>query len=164
MTTVEAWLDDHPDFTQNYFLRKATSTMVNSWLADRVVNIASEEFRNKIVGSLDKLASGRVNLQYNFMPRFLKFMLYRITTHSGKNDDDTTTAKSDSGSTGRKTPRRKISVEEINPRHLPLKPMVSKDELGSPSFYTPADTSPTAKRRLETQVSFLCTSIRLEER
>ena len=38
---------------------------------------------------------------------------------------------------GRRTPIHKISHEEIKPQYLPLKPMVSTDESGSPSFYTP---------------------------
>ena len=57
-------------------------------------------------------------------------------------------ASSDTASsTGRKTPMRKISHEEINPRHLPLKPMVSTDDFGSPSFYTPEAHSPSLTRR-----------------
>nr|CAB3264734.1 dual 3',5'-cyclic-AMP and -GMP phosphodiesterase 11-like [Phallusia mammillata] len=40
---IEAWLDDHPDFTFDYFLRKATQSMINTWLADRVIRIAADE-------------------------------------------------------------------------------------------------------------------------
>ncbi|MFT7797415.1 cGMP-specific 3',5'-cyclic phosphodiesterase [Arapaima gigas] len=36
---VEAWLDDHADFTHSYFLRKATREMVNAWFAERVHSI-----------------------------------------------------------------------------------------------------------------------------
>ncbi|XP_074849487.1 cGMP-specific 3',5'-cyclic phosphodiesterase isoform X3 [Carettochelys insculpta] len=36
---VEAWLDDHPDFTRAYFVRKATREMVNAWFAERVHTI-----------------------------------------------------------------------------------------------------------------------------
>uniref|UniRef100_A0A8D2CZD5 Phosphodiesterase n=1 Tax=Sciurus vulgaris TaxID=55149 RepID=A0A8D2CZD5_SCIVU len=36
---VEAWLDDHWDFTSSYFVRKATREMVNAWFAERVHTI-----------------------------------------------------------------------------------------------------------------------------
>ncbi|XP_071470860.1 cGMP-specific 3',5'-cyclic phosphodiesterase isoform X4 [Marmota flaviventris] len=36
---VEAWLDDHRDFTSSYFVRKATREMVNAWFAERVHTI-----------------------------------------------------------------------------------------------------------------------------
>lgn len=36
---VEAWLDDHRDFTFSYFVRKATRDMVNAWFSERVHNI-----------------------------------------------------------------------------------------------------------------------------
>ncbi|XP_073197107.1 cGMP-specific 3',5'-cyclic phosphodiesterase isoform X6 [Lepidochelys kempii] len=36
---VEAWLDDHWDFTRSYFVRKATREMVNAWFAERVHTI-----------------------------------------------------------------------------------------------------------------------------
>lgn len=29
---MEKWLDDHPDFTRNYFSRKATRDMIDSWV------------------------------------------------------------------------------------------------------------------------------------
>ncbi|XP_076998544.1 cGMP-specific 3',5'-cyclic phosphodiesterase isoform X2 [Tamandua tetradactyla] len=37
--SVEAWLDDHQDFTFSYFVRKATREMVNAWFAERVHTI-----------------------------------------------------------------------------------------------------------------------------
>nr|XP_039272935.1 LOW QUALITY PROTEIN: cGMP-specific 3',5'-cyclic phosphodiesterase-like [Styela clava] len=119
---VEAWLDDHPEFTHEYFLKKGTRTMVNNWLADRVINLAVSEYRRSLPGGLAKVPST-------------------------KKEDGGISPKSDSGSTGRKTPMRKVSAEEINPKHLPLKPMISKDQLGSPSFYAPAETSPILARR-----------------
>ncbi|XP_077790130.1 cGMP-specific 3',5'-cyclic phosphodiesterase isoform X4 [Podarcis muralis] len=33
---VEAWLDDHGDFTRSYFVRKGTREMVNAWFSERV--------------------------------------------------------------------------------------------------------------------------------
>ncbi|XP_053920844.1 cGMP-specific 3',5'-cyclic phosphodiesterase isoform X2 [Cuculus canorus] len=36
---LEAWLDDHGDFTRSYFVRKATREMVNAWFAERVHTI-----------------------------------------------------------------------------------------------------------------------------
>ncbi|XP_025321804.1 cGMP-specific 3',5'-cyclic phosphodiesterase isoform X4 [Canis lupus dingo] len=37
--SVEAWLDDHRDFTFSYFVKKATREMVNAWFAERVHTI-----------------------------------------------------------------------------------------------------------------------------
>ncbi|XP_030047651.1 cGMP-specific 3',5'-cyclic phosphodiesterase isoform X2 [Microcaecilia unicolor] len=37
--TLEAWLDDHRDFTHSYFVRKGTREMVNAWFAERVYAI-----------------------------------------------------------------------------------------------------------------------------
>ncbi|XP_055444034.1 cGMP-specific 3',5'-cyclic phosphodiesterase isoform X4 [Bubalus kerabau] len=37
--SVEAWLDDHWDFTFSYFVRKGTREMVNAWFAERVHTI-----------------------------------------------------------------------------------------------------------------------------
>uniref|UniRef100_A0A8C5EWA0 Phosphodiesterase n=1 Tax=Gouania willdenowi TaxID=441366 RepID=A0A8C5EWA0_GOUWI len=36
---MEAWLDDHLDFTHSYFVRKASREMVNAWFAERVHTI-----------------------------------------------------------------------------------------------------------------------------
>uniref|UniRef100_A0A3P8V2K3 Phosphodiesterase n=1 Tax=Cynoglossus semilaevis TaxID=244447 RepID=A0A3P8V2K3_CYNSE len=36
---MEAWLDDHLEFTHSYFVRKATREMVNAWFAERVHTI-----------------------------------------------------------------------------------------------------------------------------
>ncbi|XP_078492494.1 dual 3',5'-cyclic-AMP and -GMP phosphodiesterase 11-like isoform X1 [Ciona intestinalis] len=119
---IEAWLDDHADFAFDYFTRKATQTMVNTWLADRVIRIAGSD-RN--LPSTERLSS--------------------------KTDSDPIKRPSSvsSDSPGRKTPIRKISHEEINPGHLPLKPMVSTNEMGSPSFYTPENVaSPSLTRRI----------------
>ncbi|XP_076818911.1 cGMP-specific 3',5'-cyclic phosphodiesterase-like isoform X2 [Clavelina lepadiformis] len=121
---IEAWLDDHPDFTSDYFLRKATQSMINAWIADRVIRIAADDSR---LGGIDRPPS----------------------RNSLKNDGEIARPASASSETsgGRKTPIRKISHEEINARHLPLKPMVSTDELGAPSFYTPETMSPTVPRK-----------------
>ncbi|XP_004479083.1 cGMP-specific 3',5'-cyclic phosphodiesterase isoform X2 [Dasypus novemcinctus] len=37
--SIEAWLDDHQDFTFSYFVRKATREMVNAWFAERIHTI-----------------------------------------------------------------------------------------------------------------------------
>ncbi|XP_043727484.1 cGMP-specific 3',5'-cyclic phosphodiesterase isoform X4 [Cervus elaphus] len=37
--SVEAWLDDHWNFTFSYFVRKGTREMVNAWFAERVHTI-----------------------------------------------------------------------------------------------------------------------------
>uniref|UniRef100_A0A673B9B0 Phosphodiesterase n=1 Tax=Sphaeramia orbicularis TaxID=375764 RepID=A0A673B9B0_9TELE len=36
---MEAWLDDHLEFTHSYFIRKASREMVNAWFAERVHTI-----------------------------------------------------------------------------------------------------------------------------
>ena len=34
---IEAWLDEHPDFVHSYFTRKASRTLIDSWLQSRSV-------------------------------------------------------------------------------------------------------------------------------
>ncbi|GAB6024627.1 hypothetical protein CHUAL_009771 [Chamberlinius hualienensis] len=34
---IEAWLDEHPDFTQDYFIRKASRQLVDSWLISHAI-------------------------------------------------------------------------------------------------------------------------------
>ncbi|XP_018023644.1 dual 3',5'-cyclic-AMP and -GMP phosphodiesterase 11-like isoform X3 [Hyalella azteca] len=36
-TKIEAWLDEHPDFAQDYFIRKASRHMVDSWLVSHAL-------------------------------------------------------------------------------------------------------------------------------
>ncbi|CAH0563713.1 unnamed protein product [Brassicogethes aeneus] len=38
---IEAWLDEHPDFVQDYFLRKATRQVVDSWLVSHATPTSS---------------------------------------------------------------------------------------------------------------------------
>ncbi|XP_065332643.1 dual 3',5'-cyclic-AMP and -GMP phosphodiesterase 11 isoform X1 [Cloeon dipterum] len=38
---VEAWLDEHPEFMQDYFLRKATRQVVDSWLVTHATSTSS---------------------------------------------------------------------------------------------------------------------------
>ncbi|XP_017783345.1 PREDICTED: dual 3',5'-cyclic-AMP and -GMP phosphodiesterase 11 isoform X3 [Nicrophorus vespilloides] len=38
---MEAWLDEHPDFVQDYFLRKATRQVVDSWLVSHATPTSS---------------------------------------------------------------------------------------------------------------------------
>ncbi|KAL1497949.1 hypothetical protein ABEB36_008828 [Hypothenemus hampei] len=38
---MEAWLDEHPDFVQDYFLRKATRQVVDSWLVSHATPASS---------------------------------------------------------------------------------------------------------------------------
>ncbi|XP_050298984.1 dual 3',5'-cyclic-AMP and -GMP phosphodiesterase 11 isoform X4 [Anthonomus grandis grandis] len=38
---MEAWLDEHPDFVQDYFLRKATRQVVDSWLLSHATPASS---------------------------------------------------------------------------------------------------------------------------
>lgn len=35
--TMEKWLDDHPDFVQDYFARKATRGMIDAWLVSHAL-------------------------------------------------------------------------------------------------------------------------------
>ena len=45
---TEAWLDDNQDFTFDYFVRKATQGMINTWLADRVIKIAANDRKTSV--------------------------------------------------------------------------------------------------------------------
>ncbi|KAJ8984665.1 hypothetical protein NQ317_015756 [Molorchus minor] len=54
---MEAWLDEHPDFVQDYFLRKATRQVVDSWLVSHAtptstsVELASPTHNQSRAGS-----------------------------------------------------------------------------------------------------------------
>ena len=41
---VEAWLDEHPDFVDDYFLRKATKELVDLWMLLHMTPSSVEEF------------------------------------------------------------------------------------------------------------------------
>ncbi|XP_037079257.1 dual 3',5'-cyclic-AMP and -GMP phosphodiesterase 11-like isoform X2 [Pollicipes pollicipes] len=40
---VEAWLDDHPDFTKDFFMRKATRQMIDAWLLSHAITQSLQE-------------------------------------------------------------------------------------------------------------------------
>ncbi|XP_019733040.1 cGMP-specific 3',5'-cyclic phosphodiesterase isoform X1 [Hippocampus comes] len=106
---MEAWLDDHLDFTHSYFVRKASRDMVNAWFAERVHAIKSPASKDN---------------QYSTDPVTLSL--------SGNH----TPVPSVVSNQPPGTPARKISASEFD---RPLRPIVVTDEEGSVTFLSDAD-------------------------
>uniref|UniRef100_A0A1A8C6J9 Phosphodiesterase n=1 Tax=Nothobranchius kadleci TaxID=1051664 RepID=A0A1A8C6J9_NOTKA len=121
---MEAWLDDHLEFTHSYFVRKASREMVNAWFAERVHNIqpsASKEHpsQQRVHQSSTDLSSSAAVL-----PPSLSLLENRCPSP----------ASISSPAPG--TPTRKISASEFD---RPLRPIVVKDSEGSLTFLSDAD-------------------------
>lgn len=113
---MEAWLDEHPAFLHNYFVRKASRSIVDDWLKARTchsgVTGASLSGGNIPVGAGGVFALGN------------------------------SASAPVSGST---TPVRKISAHEFEKCSLFLRPMVSTTSDGTPTFLpvTPSEAGGT---------------------
>ncbi|XP_054590068.1 cGMP-specific 3',5'-cyclic phosphodiesterase isoform X2 [Nothobranchius furzeri] len=121
---MEAWLDDHLEFTHSYFVRKASREMVNAWFAERVHNIqpsTSKEHpsQQRVHQSTTDLSSSAAVL-----PPSLSLLENRCPSP----------ASISSPAPG--TPTRKISASEFD---RPLRPIVVKDSEGSLTFLSDAD-------------------------
>uniref|UniRef100_A0A673B9R0 Phosphodiesterase n=1 Tax=Sphaeramia orbicularis TaxID=375764 RepID=A0A673B9R0_9TELE len=112
---MEAWLDDHLEFTHSYFIRKASREMVNAWFAERVHTIqpSSSIDSNPHSASTSTILPPTLSLLDNRCP---------------------SPATVPSPAPG--TPTRKISASEFD---RPLRPIVVKDSEGSLTFLTDAD-------------------------
>ncbi|KAK6628218.1 Dual 3',5'-cyclic-AMP and -GMP phosphodiesterase 11 [Polyplax serrata] len=107
---MEAWLDEHPDFAQDYFLRKATRQVIDTWLVSHATPTSS-------LNSADPAS-----------PTFLH------SQHSVPN----VTGNSSRGNSGATTPVRKISAHEFEKGGL-LKPIVNTID-GTPTFLSVGTT------------------------
>ncbi|KAG7221525.1 hypothetical protein INR49_017181 [Caranx melampygus] len=121
---MEAWLDDHLEFTHSYFIRKASREMVNAWFAERVHTIqpsASKENPPQQRASQSSTDPGPTSA---ILPPSLSLLDNRCpspaTVHSPAPG----------------TPTRKISASEFD---RPLRPIVVKDSEGSLTFLSDTD-------------------------
>ncbi|XP_073330748.1 cGMP-specific 3',5'-cyclic phosphodiesterase [Pagrus major] len=123
---MEAWLDDHLEFTHSYFIRKASREMVNAWFAERVHSIqpsASKENppqQRAHQSSTDSTAPSASTI----LPPTLSLL------------DNRCPSPATVSSPAPGTPTRKISASEFD---RPLRPIVVKDSEGSLTFLSDAD-------------------------
>uniref|UniRef100_A0A674N5E8 Phosphodiesterase n=1 Tax=Takifugu rubripes TaxID=31033 RepID=A0A674N5E8_TAKRU len=110
---MEAWLDDHLEFTRSYFIRKASREMVNAWFAERVHSIHPSSSADSAVSSASAVPPPTITLPDYCCPS-------PVTAPSPVPG----------------TPTRKISASEFD---RPLRPIVVKDAEGSLTFLSDAD-------------------------
>ncbi|XP_038133702.1 cGMP-specific 3',5'-cyclic phosphodiesterase isoform X2 [Cyprinodon tularosa] len=126
---MEAWLDDHRDFSRSYFVRKASREMVNAWFAERVhtiqpsVSKENSPQQRSHQSSLDLCPSSNSPI----LPSTLTLMDTRCPSP----------ATVPSPAPG--TPTRKISASEFD---RPLRPIVVKDSEGSLTFLSDSEREP----------------------
>ncbi|KAL6118946.1 pde5a [Pungitius sinensis] len=116
---LEAWLDDHLEFTHSYFIRKASREMVNGWFAERIHS-------NQPFASKDNPLQQRAHQSSTDLtsPATLCFLNNRCPSP----------ATVPSPAPG--TPTCKILASEFD---RPLRPIVVKDSEGSLTFLSEAD-------------------------
>ncbi|KAM4611446.1 cGMP-specific 3',5'-cyclic phosphodiesterase [Polymixia lowei] len=131
---MEAWLDDHLEFSRSYFIRKASREMVNAWFAGRVHTIqpsASKETpppQRTQQPSLDPCPPGTGPGPAALPPPASLYDSRCPSPAPGQ---------------GPGTPTRKISASEFD---RPLRPIVVKDSEGSLTFLSDADRQPPPTR------------------
>ncbi|KAK5876271.1 hypothetical protein CesoFtcFv8_027257 [Champsocephalus esox] len=112
---MEAWLDDHLEFSHSYFIRKASREMVNAWFSERVHSIQQSSCKE----NPPQQHSGPPSAS-TILPTTLQ--------------DSRCPSPIPSPAPG--TPTRKISASEFD---RPLRPIVVKDAEGSLTFLSDAD-------------------------
>ncbi|XP_040038249.2 cGMP-specific 3',5'-cyclic phosphodiesterase isoform X1 [Gasterosteus aculeatus] len=123
---LEAWLDDHLEFTHSYFIRKASREMVNGWFAERVHSIQPSASKDNPLHqrahqfSTDSTSPSASSI----LPATLCFL------------DNRCPSLTTDPSLAPVTPTRKISASEFD---RPLRPIVVKDSEGSLTFLSEAD-------------------------
>ncbi|TKS92588.1 cGMP-specific 3',5'-cyclic phosphodiesterase [Collichthys lucidus] len=123
---MEAWLDDHLEFTHSYFIRKASREMVNAWFAERVHSIQTS-------ASKENPPQQRAH-QSSTDPAPPSASIILPPTLSLLDNRCPSPATVSSPAPG--TPTRKISASEFD---RPLRPIVVKDSEGSLTFLSDAD-------------------------
>ena len=68
---VEAWLDEHPDFVDDYFLRKATKELVDLWMLLHMTPSSVEEFKAQIINEIRNASYTRQEKE--FFTEYLQF-------------------------------------------------------------------------------------------
>lgn len=117
---MEAWLDEHPDFVQDYFLRKATRQVVDTWLVSHATPTSANSSSCIIPLAADLSPSSH---QVNTAPT------------SGCSIPANTAPSSRAGS-GATTPVRKISAHQFEPLHKPIVNTID----GTPTFLSVSPT------------------------
>ncbi|XP_017285826.1 cGMP-specific 3',5'-cyclic phosphodiesterase isoform X2 [Kryptolebias marmoratus] len=123
---MEAWLDDHLDFTHSYFVRKASREMVNAWFAERVHSIQPSVPKEN--SSQQRVHQPSTELCPSSASTILPPALSLLENRSPS------PATVSSPAPG--TPTRKISASEFD---RPLRPIVVKDSEGSLTFLSDTD-------------------------
>ncbi|KAM8900510.1 cGMP-specific 3',5'-cyclic phosphodiesterase isoform 2-T2 [Spinachia spinachia] len=123
---LEAWLDNHLEFTHTYFIRKASREMVNGWFAERIHSIQpSASKKNPLQQRAHQSSTDSTSLSAsNILPSTLCFLDNRCPSPA--------TVPSPAPS----IPTRKISASEFD---RPLRPIVVKDSEGSLTFLSKGD-------------------------
>uniref|UniRef100_A0AAQ5Z627 Phosphodiesterase n=1 Tax=Amphiprion ocellaris TaxID=80972 RepID=A0AAQ5Z627_AMPOC len=121
---MEAWLDDHLEFTRSYFIRKASREMVNAWFAERVHTIQPSKENPPQQRGHQSSADLTPPSASTILPPTLSLLDNRCPSP----------ASVPSPAPG--TPTRKISASEFD---RPLRPIVVKDSEGSLTFLSDAD-------------------------
>lgn len=133
---VEAWLDEHPAFVGDYFMRKASRKVVDSWLLAHAVPQSVVQQQGQQQGpscSPGDPAGGSV----------------LAAAHSLSSSSSSLNGGSSSGAAANiSPPMRKISACEFD-RGSPLRPIVQTSFDGTPTFLT----LPAAAEGLQTGVS-----------
>ncbi|XP_031155685.1 cGMP-specific 3',5'-cyclic phosphodiesterase isoform X1 [Sander lucioperca] len=121
---MEAWLDDHLEFTHSYFTRKASREMVNAWFAERVHSIQTSASKENPAQQRAHQSSTDSSPQSasTILPPNISLL------------DNRCPSPVPSPAPG--TPTRKISASEFD---RPLRPIVVKDSEGSLTFLSDAD-------------------------
>ncbi|XP_041841342.1 cGMP-specific 3',5'-cyclic phosphodiesterase isoform X2 [Melanotaenia boesemani] len=123
---MEAWLDDHLEFTRSYFVRKASREMVNAWFAERVHTIQPSVSKENSSQQRAYQSSTDLGLPSasTILPPTLSLLDNRCPSP----------ASVPSPAPG--TPTRKISASEFD---RPLRPIVVKDSEGALTFLCDTD-------------------------
>ncbi|XP_075890013.1 cGMP-specific 3',5'-cyclic phosphodiesterase isoform X2 [Nelusetta ayraudi] len=125
---MEAWLDDHLEFTHSYFIRKATREMVNAWFAERVHSIQPSASKDSPSPQQQRAHQASADLTLSSTSSNLPPALCLLDSYSQPASSAPSPAPS--------TPTRKISASEFD---RPLRPIIVKDAEGSLTFLIDAD-------------------------
>ncbi|CAN9509829.1 unnamed protein product [Ophioblennius macclurei] len=124
--SMEAWLDDHRDFSLSYFVRKASREMVNAWFSERVHTIQP-------AASKDNPAQQRA---YQSSTELGPPSVSTIVPSPSSILENRSSSPATVTSPATGTPTRKISASEFD---RPLRPIVVKDSEGSLTFLSDTD-------------------------
>uniref|UniRef100_A0A3Q1H5B7 Phosphodiesterase n=1 Tax=Anabas testudineus TaxID=64144 RepID=A0A3Q1H5B7_ANATE len=121
---MEAWLDDHLEFTHSYFTRKASREMVNAWFAERVHTIQPSSSKENPQQQRAHQSSTDTGTTSTILPPTLSLL------------DNRSPSPASVPSPAPGTPTRKISASEFD---RPLRPIVVKDSEGSLTFLSDSE-------------------------